>query len=70
MSAWQPYVTELMKNGHLEHGAVCGGGDGMIWASDAGFKLSNYEVEVAIDVDNKAKIAVNEQAVLLESKLR
>lgn len=69
MSAWQPYVTELMKNNNLDHGAVCGAGDGMIWASDPGFKLSTYEVEVHVDVDTKKKESVNEQAILLEGKL-
>jgi Profilin len=67
--AWQPYVTELMKNGNLEHGAVCGAADGMIWASDPQFKLSTYETDVHVDIDTTKKEQVNEQAILLDSKI-
>lgn len=66
--AWQPYVTELMKNGHLDHGAVVGAADALIWAADPGFKLSEYDVDVNIDIDTTSKVHVNEQAILLEGK--
>ncbi len=68
--AWQPYVDELMKNGNLDHGAVCGAADGLIWAADPGFKLSEYDTDVHVDIDNVQKIHVNEQATLLESKFK
>ena len=67
--AWQPYVTELMKNGNLDHAAIIGKADGLIWAADAGFKLSSYDTDVQVDVDTVKKEKVNEQATLLEGRL-
>lgn len=64
--AWQPYVTELMKNNNLDHGAICGANDGLIWASDPGFKLSTYDAKVHVDVDTEKTESVNEQAILLD----
>jgi hypothetical protein len=67
--AWQPYVAELMKNGNLNHAAILGKADALVWASDPAFKLSSYEADVNIDVDNVKKEHINEQATLLERRL-
>ena len=67
--AWQPYVTEMMKNNNLDHGAVVGAADALIWAADPGFKLSAYDVDVNTDIEKTTKVHVNEQAILLEGKL-
>lgn len=67
--AWQPYVDELTKHGHLEHGAVLGATDALIWASTPGFALTAYNLEVEVDVDKKQTVAVNEQTTLLEGTI-
>jgi hypothetical protein len=67
MSAWDPYVQQLMQNGNMEHAAVLGH-DANPWAKSAGFNLGNYNFEVSLDVDKKGNETVNEAAIVQESK--
>lgn len=67
MSAWDPYVQQLMQNGNMEHAAVLGH-DANPWAKSAGFNLTSYNFEVSLDVDKKGNEAVNEANIVKESK--
>lgn len=64
--AWQPYVDELLKHGHLESAAIVGASDALIWAASPGFQLTAYNLEVEVDVGKTQTVQVNEQASLLE----
>ena len=64
--AWQPYVSEMMKNDRVCQ-AWIGGHNGATWAQSAGFSLGARTVNVTQEDGSTAPTNVNEPALLLEA---
>ena len=46
-AAWQPYITNMMKDGHLSKALICGKDDALVWAASEGFGVKLFSLKIA-----------------------